>query len=283
MKCIIFLRSYGDYVVALGTYNPQQANDQAWLVSDHLKPLHLALLPHVTAELPAINFISLDIQKGLLSFFTNKYIFSYKSFRELYKLRSYLRSISNEYNRNISFWVEQFRRKKIIARICGQPLRAIHTKSTENIYQAYARFWNKRILPVQLPLTPTNIIVFPDSRLAKKQLPDTLVEQVVQCCIKKNIPFTVALFNADQRAKEKATLYYNNFEELVDCIHKHDFIITADSLAAHIAQLLNKPHWIFYNAEINHEWLTPWATTAQTYSLFDEVAIFEKYINTITC
>ncbi|WP_204276692.1 hypothetical protein, partial [Klebsiella aerogenes] len=74
MKAQLFLRSYGDYVVALASQQILPTSSSLlWIVSDHLKPLHEALTPHLHNPQPSIHFLPLGIKKGLLSFFTNKY------------------------------------------------------------------------------------------------------------------------------------------------------------------------------------------------------------------
>ena len=63
----------------------------------------------------------------------------------------------------------------------------------------------------------------------------------------------------------KAELSYSNFTELITLIQDAGFIYTADSLPAHIAQLIATPHSIVYSFNGVNRFCTPFALDSKSY------------------
>lgn len=284
MKAQLFLRSYGDYVVALASQQILPTSSSLlWIVSDHLKPLHEALTPHLHNPQPSIHFLPLGIKKGLLSFFTNKYFYSTQSLRELWALRQSLHILTKKQGLVNLFLVEQFRRKKLLGWFTGQSFEAVHVSKTTNIYESYNRFWHQsQALFFKNPVKPIiikRIVIFPNSRKPEKEMPQYLLDNIINYATESGFQLKVAFFNNKQPDTNRFSIYYKDFPSLVKIIEENDFVISTDSLPAHIAQFIQKPHWIFYNKKINYEWLTPWAMQQKTYGLFNDLKLLETYIN----
>jgi ADP-heptose:LPS heptosyltransferase len=74
-------------------------------------------------------------------------------------------------------------------------------------------------------------------------------------------------------ATNKHSVSYNNFDELLKMIQDADFIIGADSLPIHLANLLNKPHFILYPKGFTQLFITPFALANQSFGTFEECKI----------
>ena len=96
-----------------------------------------------------------------------------------------------------------------------------------------------------------NILIFPDARLKKREIPSKVIAQ---------IPGRVVCFGKD----------YKNFEELIDLIQSADYIYAADSLPLHLAYLCSKPHYILYPDGGKLDFFTPDALAAGSYSTFNQ-------------
>ena len=96
-----------------------------------------------------------------------------------------------------------------------------------------------------------NILIFPDARLKKREIPSKLLAQ---------IPGRVVRFGKD----------YKNFEELIDLIQSADYIYAADSLPLHLAYLCSKPHYILYPESGKLDFFTPDALASGSFSTFNQ-------------
>jgi ADP-heptose:LPS heptosyltransferase len=126
------------------------------------------------------------------------------------------------------------------------------------------------------------IIVFPDSRKKEKSFPETLNQKIIKGL--NNIQVQIAKFGKENNVDgSKDIIYYDNFSQLAQLIKNTDFIISSDSLPAHLAYYFNIPHWIIYNKKVNTEWLTPYCKENHNYSLFYEMDNLFNYVNENLC
>ena len=275
---VLVLRSYGDYIVLLNAikYSTQSQSIKI-IVSKHLKPLHEAL--HL--DLPnnyTFEFINLNIQRGLLGIFTNKYFLNFNSVKEIVTLRKYLKT-----KKISSLYLEQDKRIRFLKLITGTHLQAIYHNN--NIYESFENFfaskntsklnyWNKDI---QEP----KIIIFPDSRKKDKKINKKTLLHLLELFSVKNIYPTIASFNQNLVLDDRKgnQISYHNFVELVALIQMADFIISSDSLPIHLSEILHKPHWTLYNQKINNNWLTPSSKHMKFYSTFDEIDSIQLIFN----
>ena len=105
-----------------------------------------------------------------------------------------------------------------------------------------------------------NIILFPDSRKKNKILKKTVINDI------SNLSGKIKIAKFGVYDNESNFISYSSFDELTNIIKNADFIISSDSLPAHLAEFYNKPHFILYNQKINFEWLTPFCKINSTYS-----------------
>jgi len=278
---ILALRSYGDYVIMLNSIKHAGIKKNITIiVSKHLQPLHESLNSQYSNNFKFI-FKDFGIKKGLLSFFTNRHFFSFNTIQELFNISKIVHQVEI---RNEIIYLEHKARKFLLNIFFRRRLEHIYTNA--NIYDAFGRFFeiNSAELTFNLPVVHTicKVLIFPDSRKTHKIIDNDTLKQLTSELIEQNIDFKIAHFDhitlTDIDSNNQVV--YNNFNDLILLIKECDFVITSDSVPAHIAEFLKKPHIILYNDTVNNDWLTPFARKYKMYSTFGEASIFfNQYFN----
>lgn len=261
MDTVLLLRSYGDFVIALSGYQGRPAGRALRIVaSDHFRPLYQAIAEmKLVQDLPAVEFVNLGVRYGLMACFTNRHFFSAANIQELKKLRGFLATIPGDHN----LFLEQKIRSGFISAITGRQFTAIHD-GTENIYEAYKNFYQVKQLPFRNkwqagPDSNSTIRVFPGSRKKTKRLPVYWVEQIKDRYAVDERKMTLAGLAGELLDYTTPKELVGNFRELCKLIADADYIISADSLPAHLAYLFHIPMEVHYNRLINSPWLPPGA------------------------
>jgi len=265
---LIVLRSYGDFVVLMNTLKSSERNEKIVIYASlHLRPLWESLNATFVKDNISFEFVDFNINRGILAFFTNKYLLSRTSIRELLSLNSFLSK--NNLKNNQQTYFEQRRRSKFLNLLLASKIKFLHKEG--NIYKNYFQFFNVSTNPniIDLKEDISQILIFPDSRKKIKVIPVSLQEKICQFGLVNNIQITIALFGKSNLSSEHH-IYYENFYELVHLIQNAQFIISSDSLPVHLAQYFNKPHFAFYPNNINYEWVTPWISENGMCSTFDK-------------
>jgi len=278
---ILALRSYGDYVIMLNSIKDAGIKKNITIiVSKHLQPLHESLNSQYSNNFKFI-FKDFGIKKGLLSFFTNRYFFSFNTIQELFNISKIVHQVEI---RNEIIYLEHKARKFLLNIFFRRRLEHIYTNA--NIYDAFGRFFeiNSTELTFNLPIVHTicKVLIFPDSRKKHKIIDNNTVKQLTSELIEQNIDFKIAHFDHITLTDFDSNnlVVYNNFNDLILLIKECDFVITSDSVPAHIAEYLEKPHVILYNDRVNKDWLTPFAKKYKMYTTFGEASIFfNQYFN----
>ncbi len=273
---ILVLRSYGDYVILLNEIKNSTIKEPIKLfISNHLFELHESLKPVFPRNVEYV-FINFKISKGILGLFTNKHFFSIQSLKELITIKQFLKNYSDQ-----EFYLEQSNKSTLLSFFTGRKYKNIC--SNNNVYHAYQDFFksthlDKCITRFSLSVNAT-VLIFTDSRKKNKVIDLNTLNNINHSLNKKNISYKIAKFaTKKQQSLNSNHLYYSNFDELVALIQTADFIITSDSLPAHIAEYLNVPHWILYNRKINDNWITPSSLQNNTYSTFSQVELLNNIL-----
>lgn len=278
---LLLLRSYGDLVVALGTYAAHPQPRQMELVASvHLKPLYDALCDaSLLARVPAVHFEDFGIRHQILGCFTDRYLMRMSSLKELRSLGVYLKT---NFATGDRIFMEQTARLPLAQFFTGVSLAGAVHNGKQNIYQAYQAFWGgaSHANETTNPSMPTiqNVLLLPGSRKKIKVLPISLVQELVALEQTAAVQIRVAGLPTEIEQIPGNPLVYRDFSTLIDYMKAADFIISADSLPAHLAQLMCKPHWILYNSSINHAWLTPYAATHQCCGTFADSSKLMHFI-----
>ena len=257
MHRIFLLRAFGDFVIFLNAFARSSKKDQFTIVASvHLKPLYEAIVSVHPLEGIHIEFVDFGIDKGQLRLFTNKHFISAQTFKEANAIKTY---IQNHPNTKGTDYIEQDKRIGLFNFFTGQNFQFILDRS--EVYNAYDQFFENSISPIALESNSfNNIVVFPDSRLTKKDIPSSIVERITKEATQKRKTIQVAKFGDT----------YKNFNELIALILQSDVVIGADSLPIHIAALLNKPHYILYAEGLTQNFMTPFAANQKSFGTFND-------------
>ena len=257
MHRIFLLRAYGDFVIFLHTLTKSPKKEQYSIVaSNHLQPLYDAIREYYSLENIQIEFLDFGLDKGQLRLFTNKHLLSSQTIKELRAIRSYIKKFPN----NIGVdYLEQDKRIGLFNLFTGNSFQYILGK--QEVYKCYDQFFeNTDNSSIIVAGALKNIVIFPDSRLSKKDIPASVLQIIKTSLGEKGKHIQVAKFGTT----------YTNFKELIQLIHEADYIIGADSLPIHLAALLKKPHFILYADGLTKHFKTSYAEKERSFGVFSQ-------------
>jgi hypothetical protein len=235
MRRVFLLRAYGDFAIAVQAL---PSSDQI-VASMHLKPLYDALLSRGCIPARSIDFVDFGIKGSQLNLFTNKDFLRVDTFRQLSKIKEYIRL-----NPGSNDFVEQSARVGLLNFCTGHSFQALFETGSP-VYEAYG------LSSRGLCGGEGSVLIFPDARLQKREIPYSILAQ---------IEGRVVRFGKD----------YQNFEELIELIQSANYIYAADSLPLHLAYLCRKPHYILYPEGGKLDFFTPDALASGSYSTFNQ-------------
>ena len=255
MHRIFLLRAYGDFVIFLHVFTNSPKKEQYSIVaSKHLEPLYDAIKTFYSLENIQIEFVDFSLDKGQLRLFTNKHFLSLQTIKELRAIKSYIQKHPNQIGID---YVEQDKRMGLLNLLTGHSFQYILGK--QEVYKSYDQFFeNTDSSSIIVAGALKNIIIFPDSRLSKKDIPVSVLQNITAVLEQKGKHIQVAKFGTN----------YTNFKELIQLIHEADFIIGADSLPIHLAALLKKPHFILYADGLTQYFKTSYAEKEKSFGVF---------------
>lgn len=249
----------GDFVIALNCI--KEAKDHSThrvIASIHLKPLFDALHINKQYNFPQIEFIEIGIKHKILSVFTNRFFVSKQSILELVRLKTTLKSVLNE---QVPIYAEQSRRLFLLKIFISQEIKAIHQFG--NIYTSYFNFIKAGLGGNDFSFTDIKSIkkvsIFPESRMKKKEIDPAQMEILMYQLKKSGKEVSAVFYNTPKQYENVTSIIHRSFDDLIKVVQSSQFIITSDSLPAHLAQLFGVPHIILYRNKINPEWITPYA------------------------
>ncbi len=257
MHRIFLLRAYGDFVIFLHALTKSPKKEQYSIVaSNHLEPLYNAIKTFYPLENIQIEFVDFGLDKGQLRLFTNKHFLSSQTIKEVRAIRSYIQKFPN--NTRVDY-VEQDKRIGLLSLLTGHSFQYVLGK--QEVYKCYDQFFENTDSSSKIVAgAHKNIVIFPDSRLSKKDIPASVLQNITAVIEQKGKYIQVAKFGIN----------YTNFKELIQFILEADFIIGADSLPIHLAALLNKPHYILYADGLTQHFKTSYAEKEKSFGTFSQ-------------
>ena len=170
---------------------------------------------------------------------------STQTIKEVRAIKSYIQKHPNQSGID---YVEQDKRIGLLNLLTGHSFQFILSK--QEVYKSYDRFFENTDSSLKIVAGALkNIIIFPDSRLSKKDIPVSVLHNIKALLEQRGKHIQIAKFGTT----------YTNFKELIQLIHEADYIIGADSLPIHLAALLKKPHFILYADGLTQHFKTSYA------------------------
>ena len=283
MNRLFLLRAYGDFVILLqALMQSPQKNKYTIIASKHLQPLYDELAFVIDLTSIQIQFINFAITNTQLSLFTNKHLLSLNMLNELKEIKNFVKQNLNTEGRD---FIEHDKRIGLFNAITGLSFKAIVSK--EPVYLSYAKFFeiqdiNKEIKKEEGRAAENNklnakkVLLFPDTRQAKKNIPSYLINKLENEIEAKGYTLEIAYFkevptrtNVNNTATKTKQVVYSNFKTLIQYIQEAELILGADSLPIHLAYLLNMPHYILYPNGYPQLFITPYAQINNRFGTFD--------------
>ena len=262
---LLFLRSFGDFVIALSVLSKSNSTSSyRFIASAHLEPLYKAILKKKPSLNIQVEFHDFIIRRKILGAFTNRHLLDLHSFKELKQLTKLVK----ELNKASTVYLEQQRRLWLTSLFLPKHY-FIHGKG--NIYDSYSKQFD--VVPQSLlfntaPPSSKKVIIFPESRKPVKAFSPAFVQQLVDAYQEEQIDVSVAFFRNQPYKLNAKVLFHDSFDDLLELIETADEVVTADSLPAHLAQLMSKPHRVFYPKAVDMEWVTPYCNANQAFGIF---------------
>jgi ADP-heptose:LPS heptosyltransferase len=303
MHRLFLLRAYGDFVILLqALLESPQKNKYSLIASKHLQPLYQELALVINVSSIQIQFIDFGITNTQLSLFTNKHLLSLNMLNELKQIKNFVKQNPNQEGQD---YIEQDKRIGLFNAITGIHFNSII--SIEPVYISYARFFensgikkeinkeegkaeniqenklantkeNKESETSNNNLNSKKVLLFPDTRQAKKNIPRSLIDKLENEIASKGYTLEIAYFKQvpdiantinDMITSNSNKVVYANFKTLIQLIQEAELILGADSLPIHIAYLLKKPHYILYPNGYPQLFMTPYAQINNRFGTFD--------------
>ena len=300
MHRLFLLRAYGDFVILLqALIQSPQKNKYTIISSKHLQPLYDELALVIDLSSIQTQFIDFAITNTQLSLFTNKHLLSLNTINELKKIKNFVKQNPNKEGRD---YIEQDKRIGLFNAITGLNFNSII--STDFVYSTYAKFFANSAIKKEISkeegkvennveniqvsketetlnnnkLNTKKVLLFPDTRQAKKNIPISLITMLENEIAAKGYTLEIAYFkqvpdnaikNNDESALNSNKVVYANFKTLIQLINDAELILGADSLPIHLAYLLKKPHYILYPNGYPQLFMTPYAQINNRFGTFD--------------
>ena len=261
MHRLFLLRAYGDFAIFIqALIQSPEKNKYSLVVSKHLEPLYKELASVIDLSSLPIQFVDFGINTSQLRLFTNKYLLSAATFKELFKLKKFIQQNPNTTGQD---YIEQSTRISALCFLTGVAFQPMIDKQL--VYANYDLFF-KNTGPKHYEIKPLdNVLILPDARLKKRVLSRGIIETIQNYYTKIAVKTSIARF---KHRIDKDDIVYTNFKELIMYIQKANFIIAADSLPIHLAQLLNKPHFMLFPNGHPRNFITPYAEEHNSYGEF---------------
>jgi hypothetical protein len=257
MHRIFLLRAYGDFVIFLHAITKSPKKEQYSIVaSKHLEPLYDAIKTFYPLENIQIEFVDFGLDKGQLRLFTNKHFLRSQTIKEVRTIKSYIQKHPNQTGID---YIEQDKRIGLLNLLTGYSFQYILGKQV--VYKSYDQFFENTVSSSKIVVGALkNVVIFPDSRLSKKDIPAIVLQNIAAVLEQKGKHIQIAKFGTT----------YTNFKELIQLIHEADYIIGADSLPIHLAALFKKPHFILYADCLTQHFKTSYAEKENSFGTFSQ-------------
>ena len=293
MHRLFLLRAYGDFVILLqALIQSPQKNKYTIIASKHLQPLYEELTLVIDLTSIQIQFINFGITNTQLSLFTNKHLLSLNMLNELKQIKNFVKQNPNTEGAD---YIEQDKRIGLFNAITGLSFNSIISK--EPVYISYAKFFEIEVIKevevthesredknskniedkvLDNKLNAKKVLLFPDTRQAKKNIPSSLISKLENEIEAKGYNLEIAYFKeapnsstANNSSSKTKQVVYSNFKTLIQYIQEAELILGADSLPIHLAYLLKKPHYILYPNGYPQLFITPYAQINNRFGTFD--------------
>jgi hypothetical protein len=269
MRWFIFLKSYGDFIIACNYLRFENNNDYKLLCGNHLKSLSNAV-----GYEGSVVWIETG-NSGVPAFFDIRKSGFCAGMMSGLKLHNQINNCISV-NDQLIFDKLGWRNNFLAGRMSTTQIATTDT----NIYLDYERFLNFRTnndnnkIIKKIP----KIGIFPDSRMTVKKINNELVSEIYNQLIKIDCDPQLVYITTNSFNSSLNFRCINGFDALVESIRNFDLIISADSLPAHLAEYFGLPVFVFSPIP-NHYWLPKSAYVHNRFSLFNDKFKYLEWVS----
>lgn len=274
---LVALKGYGDLAIALTSLARLPADRRGGfglLLAEHLRPLFEA------AALPVAMRTIANREPELPAVFNVKRRGYWRAIVSARDLRSSLRRAAGALGTTYLFDRIGARERFIAGRGATMAL-----PPAPNIYLGYEALFDRLGLrpaaPAAAPPAGARLRVFPGSRVAAKAFPRALVEAVFAIAAAAGIAAELMLLDGESPQLEACDVPIRrvprDFAAMLAAVRDSDFVVSADSLPAHLAEFAGRPVFVFSPVP-NRFWLPRSAYDDDNWALFDEGAALGKFL-----
>jgi len=277
MRWFCSFKSYGDLVIACNSLRNADRTRNGLLVGSHLSPL-----------LNIIEFKGtwcvLETGNTVPALFDMKKNGSVSAIRNGFMLRKKIQASVRQRD-DVLVFDELGVRQRFLA--WPKRVEAV-AQGADNIYQDYARYLGLNeggsVLAQQNDVTPSRkVYIFPDSRLQYKDLPDWLVVEIAKenrMCGKDTIVVKVGKRIDLPQFDSLQIEWIDGLDTLNALVLKADFMVSADSLPAHLAEYLGVPVFVFTPIPTGY-WVPLSSFKNGYFSGFNSLSRYKEWLNLI--
>ena len=266
--------SFGDFVIAHSVLHriEDQARARVRLIAcSHLSDLN-AILP---ADVP-VTFVESG-ENRVPAIFDVKKCGAWAAVQSALSLRERFARVPRRDSEALAFQLLGVRERFIAGR---WPVIAPR-KKFGNIYETYSHFFHEqeiRTLAAPLPRrdNPHTVGIFPESRLLRKRLLAPAVSIIFDRVKQAGLEPRLFILDGDSVPQERHDAVFNisrNFQSLAAAIRSVDFVISADSLPAHLGEYFIRPVFVALPGP-NEYWLPYACFTNRHWGIFDNRSEF---------
>jgi|688.fasta_scaffold239727_2 hypothetical protein len=267
MHEVILLRAYGDFVIILqALINSESKSYYKLVASLHLKPIYEAISETTSLNELNIEFVDFKIKGSLLNLFTNRKFFNLNTLKQIFAIKKYLNS---KFSIESNIYLENKNRSKLFKFLFKKNIKTI--VNSGQVYSEMNIFFNSKFPLINIKISKIfKVLILPDARLKKRNIPQKNIDQIIDEANKKNLKTTVAYF----KNQLNGTTNYDNFNDLIKLIRESDYIISSDSLPMHLANFYSKPHFVVYPSGGLKDFFTPHVLKNKFHGEFDSISTY---------
>ena len=275
----VSLKAFGDFVIAchaLRRVKRSKATAPAVVAGDHLRALASAIgfekATFLTAERSGDVPAAFDLRRRGLA----------AGVRSLVSLRRQFAQLSGDgcYVFDRLGWRERF----LVAKSARMAL-----PESANIYEAYATALANAghiidDVPASSNLAIRSAVIVPASRLVEKTIPADTISAMAEQLTSRGIALEVLLLEGDRAlvpTQLASTTIPRRFPALIERLKAFDLVISADSLAAHLAEFHGIKCFVV-GPRPNRYWLPASCLRSEGWCLFGDVGCLTQWINAET-
>lgn len=273
---LVLLKSFGDFVIAMRALRSTTSLGHRApnvIAGNHLRPLAAAL--GVTSP---IQYIGDKASPDVPAAFDVGRRGKMAALLSLIELRRQMAALRNA--ESLIFDRIEWR-----ARIIAGKLSVIELPNCANIYTAYSCFFqsphdNASALTRQtIPAFKTAVIV-PSSRISRKAIPPHVIGAAISVLTQHGISAKVLVLEGEESAVPERIpkkIVPRTFSALIDAVRGADIVISADSVAAHLAEYYGLPTFVL-TPQFNCYWLPPHAFKDDASATFGDLSPLSSWL-----